>query len=203
MDEALLLGINQTLANPLFDALFGWVSQKRAFTFPVLSIILVLFWQKWSWNGVKFWFVMILAILLGDLLGNLLKHLIGALRPCVELAGQVRLVESPFSVSCSQKPRGMPSNHALNYFLVFAFLAWVLQSKSWIISFGVIAMLVGVSRVYLGVHYPSQVLAGSVIGVLLGLLFAGLAIKIFPFVKVIHQEMLGHKASSTASSNAP
>jgi 3-deoxy-D-manno-octulosonic-acid transferase len=62
----------------------------------------------------------------------------------------------------------MPSNHALNFFLAASFLGVVLRSWKWGITFGLIAFTVALSRVYLGVHYPSQVLVGAIVGSLLG-----------------------------------
>ena len=167
-DASLLLSINQGWASPVLDALFGWVSQKGAFALPVLVVILALLWRTGGRTGLNLWLLLIGLILAGDLLGNLIKHLSLQFRPCVDLGTAVRLVSAPFEVGCSPKPHGMPSNHALNFFVTASFLGLILRSWRWGLALGGIAVLVAVSRLYLGVHYPSQVLAGALLGVLLG-----------------------------------
>lgn len=183
MDDALFLAVNQGWAHPWLDALFGWVSQKHTFSFPILYLILAWSLYRWRWDGLKLWLLLILCIGLGDLTGNGVKHLAEQYRPCITLADQVRLVEEPFDVGCADEPRGLPSNHAVNFFLTAVFLGVVLRSWVWGIGLGAIAVLVALSRVYLGVHYPSQVLAGALLGGGLGWLFAWLAARYLKFVR--------------------
>jgi len=183
MDESVFLGINQGWANPLLDALFGWVSQRPAFAFPLLALILVLLWRRMGAAGVRLWCLLLAVIVLGDLLGNLLKHLLLQPRPCSELAGQVRLVEAPFAVGCNPKPHGMPSNHALNFFVTAMFTAGMLRSWRWGLALGAVAVLVGLSRIYLGVHYPSQVLAGAMLGIGLGALAVLVVRRVSPLAR--------------------
>ena len=183
MDEALFQWINQGWSNSslqgLFDTFFGWVSQKPTFSFPLLLLILILLIKDWGRSGLRLWFLLIIFIGFGDMFGNYLKHLIAQPRPCAEFPETVRLVMEPFSVGCSFKPRGMPSNHSLNFFLTASFLGFALRSWRWGTVLGLIAVSVALSRVYLGVHYPSQVLAGAVIGGLLGALLASLTVQRF------------------------
>ena len=188
MDEALFFWINQGWAGsslqsslqPWLDAFFGWVSQKPTFSHPLLLLILILLVKDWGRSGFRLWFLLILFVGLGDVLGNFLKHFLAQPRPCAEFPDTVRLVLEPFNVGCSFKPRGMPSNHALNFFLTASFLGVVLRSWKWGIVFGLIAFTVALSRVYLGVHYPSQVLAGAVVGSLLGGLAALMVLRLSP-----------------------
>ena len=184
MDDTLLQWINQgwaqTPLQPVFDFFFGWVSQKTAFAFPLSLIILWLLIKKYGLAGWRLWLLMLLTLGLGDLLGNVIKHLIPQLRPCAGLPDTVRLVMKPFAVGCNPEPHGMPSNHALSYFLTACFLGVAQRSWRWGMSLVVIALAVGTSRIYLGVHYPSQVLAGAVIGSVFGSL-AAYALTSLPF----------------------
>lgn len=169
MDESILLAINQGWAHPVLDALFGLVSQRPAFGFPLLVLILVPLWWRLGGAGIRLWCLLLAVIVLGDLVGNLLKHLLLQSRPCSELPA-VRLVTAPFAVACNPEPHGMPSNHAVNFFSAATFLAGMLRSWRWGLALGIVAVVVGLSRVYLGVHYPSQVLMGAGLGLAIGAL---------------------------------
>lgn len=170
MDESLLLLLNQTLANSWLDIFFSWISQHLLFSTPLLLLVLAFFIWRFGKDGINFWLLTILLIILGDQLGGLIKHLTEQARPCAALGEVVRQTNTLFHINCSRSLNGMPSNHALNFFLFAVFTGYVLRWRAWLWGFGVLAVLVALSRVYLGVHYPSQILTGAVIGTALGLL---------------------------------
>ena len=73
---------------------------------------------------------------------------------------------------------GMPSGHAQWAMVVWGVLAsWVRRGWFWVLA-GLLVFLVGLSRVYLGMHYPSQVAAGWGLGLLIVALYAGLHLPI-------------------------
>jgi undecaprenyl-diphosphatase len=185
LDEHLLLLLNQELATPWLDVFFAWISQHLFFSTPLLLLVLVFFTWRFGKDGLQFWLLSILFISLGDQLGGVLKHLTEQFRPCAELAGAVRQVDTLFVINCSQRPHGMPSNHALNFFLFAVFTSYILVWRSWRICFALLAILVALSRVYLGVHYPSQILAGSVLGSVLGFLLAYVGMLYLPLFQRI------------------
>jgi len=117
LDDYLLLLLNQSLANPWLDVFFSWISQDLFFSMPLLLLVLIFFLWRFGKDGFSFWLLVILLILLGDLLGSILKNLAEQARPCTVLGDAVRLVNTVFQVNCSGRPNGMPSNHALNFFL--------------------------------------------------------------------------------------
>ncbi len=131
MDLEWLQVINQGWASPPLDAFFGWISQKRSFSFPLLGLILLLLWRREGRDGLRLWLLLIVCVLLGDAVGNGFKHLFAQLRPCAAHPELVRLMTEPFRVGCSSNPSGMPSNHALNFFLTATFLGVVLRSWPW------------------------------------------------------------------------
>ncbi|VAW97389.1 hypothetical protein MNBD_GAMMA19-1121 [hydrothermal vent metagenome] len=187
MDEYLLLLLNQTLSNPGFDLFFAWISQDLLFSTPVLLAVMVFLSWRFGKDGFKFWLLTIVFISLGDQIGAVLKDLIGQPRPCAELGSVVRQVDTVFSINCSRKLNGMPSNHALNFFLFVTFSSYMLRWRGWVVGFGLLAILVALSRVYLGVHYPSQILVGALIGTGLGLGMGWLSLRYLSFVQRVAQ----------------
>jgi undecaprenyl-diphosphatase len=97
---------------------------------------------------------------LSDWMGHMLKDAVGRIRPCEALDG-VRLL-----VGCGGSP-SMPSNHAANSFALAVPLFMSARSRLKYL-FVLIAALVAYSRVYVGVHYPSDVLAGALLGAFIG-----------------------------------
>ena len=187
MDEYLLLLLNQTLSNAGFDIFFAWISQDLLFSTPLLLVVMVFLSWRFGKDGFKFWLLTIAFIPLGDQLGALLKYLTAQPRPCAELGSVVRQVDTVFSINCSRNLNGMPSNHALNFFLFMTFSSYMLRWRGWIVGFGLLAVLVALSRVYLGVHYPSQILAGTLIGMGLGAGMGWLSLRYLPFVQRVMQ----------------
>ncbi len=185
MDQQLLLAINQGWASPGLDVFFAWISQSRTFSVPVLLGVLVFLGWRFGKVGIKFWLVTIVLVGLGDQLGVLLKYLMAQPRPCAELGDAVRRVDTLFHINCSQRLNGWPSNHALNFFLFATFSSYVLRWRGWMVGFVILAALVSLSRVYLGVHYPSQILSGALIGAALGLAEGWLALRYLSVAKTV------------------
>ena len=121
----------------------------------------------------KFWvFVfIILAILIGDFLGALLKEILSEERPCFGANGEFLIGKGILESLCGDQKTGMPSNHALNFFL-FTSLFFLIERNLLITSILVlISILVGLSRVFLIKHFLSQVIIGTALGLIFGILF--------------------------------
>jgi undecaprenyl-diphosphatase len=104
--------------------------------------------------------VLAATIGIADFLGARLKDLIARPRPCMSLL-DIHQVES----ACG-KVFGFPSNHAINTALAAAFLQVLYPRSGWV-SWPLVG-LIGLSRVYIGAHYVTDVLGGWMIGGLLG-----------------------------------
>jgi membrane-associated phospholipid phosphatase len=181
LDTTLLLWINQAWADPGLDFLFAWVSDRISFSFPLLLLLLLLFRRWFPGDGVRLWLLLVAGVALGDLFGNLLKQLFAMPRPCFEVHELLRPPGGGSPRQCNAPATGMPSSHALNFFAVATFLAYGVRRLPLTLWFYAIALLVGLSRIYLGKHYPSQVLAGAAVGVAFGWIFAWSGLRAFAF----------------------
>lgn len=174
MDEQLLLWINQGWAHPASDALFWWVSSRIWFAYPLIILLLYdtnrHYGQARGW--LRLWLWLVLTVTFSDMLGNVLKELFAEPRPCQTVFDQLRTFHGVLSAPCGFAPNGMPSSHTMNFFAAATFIARATPWRRWQMGLFIVAVLVGLSRVYLGKHYPSQVLVGAGIGILIGWLGA-------------------------------
>jgi undecaprenyl-diphosphatase len=117
------------------------------------------------WGGKKGRWLVILGLIgvgLADLTSHqFLKPLFVRLRPCHELEN-VRLL-----IGCGGL-YGFPSNHACNFFGTAVFFTYFYRKLGWVLFLP--AILIGWSRIYVGVHYPLDVIGGAVWGMLLAAL---------------------------------
>lgn len=183
MNESLLLWINQQWHTPFLDIFFTWISDKNTFSFPLLGGIILVLGLKYGKPGWHVGLLMILVAATGDLLGNFLKSIFAQPRPCLDLWQVIRMPHAD-TTRCLISQSGMPSNHALNFFATFSFLSFFVRRHSIIIASIILCTLVAISRIYLGEHFPSQVLAGAAIGTLYGLSIAWIC------KRFLHQQLL-------------
>jgi undecaprenyl-diphosphatase len=170
LDTWTFLLINRSLQNPLFDLVMPILSTKRYFLLPAAVAILMLL----VWGGRRMWVVLavaVAAVALSDLGTNLIKAALHRARPCHVIPDVHLLAGCTGSFS-------LPSNHASNMFAI-AMVGW-LGFRRWRGALLLLAIGVAYSRVYLGVHYPADVLAGAVWGGALGWGCTVLAVRLWP-----------------------
>ena len=156
LDTKLLFFINQSLANPVFDIIMPFVTNLNNWKIPIL-LVWILLMIKGGKKGRVVGILLILALIVSDQLSSaLLKPLIGRYRPC-HLFDNLRLL-----VNCGGK-YAFPSSHASNI-AAFAVLFSYFYRK-WTVVFVIVATIVGFSRIYVGVHFPIDVLAGYTVGI--------------------------------------
>ena len=121
----------------------------------------------------------ILTIGITDFSANLLKSYFLDFRPCFSDYSYLLNGEGKFLNQCSATLTGMPSNHSANFFAGALFLLIVFKINKYSLIFFLVSFSVALSRVYLGKHFPHQVLAGAVYGAFLGALGGYVYLKIF------------------------
>ena len=135
-----------------------FISIKQNFLWPGIVCLVIFLWLK-KMSGLALVLATALAVSISDLLGATLKELIARDRPCHVLSHVKDIANCSNSFS-------FPSNHAVNSFTFATIVTLAYKNLTFLLY--VSALLIGYSRIYLGVHYPTDVLSGALLGILIG-----------------------------------
>ncbi len=136
------------------DALLPFVTDFGNFQIPIIITfigILLLGRQR----SIATILILGVGLAMNDVLTNLLKDAIARPRPCQEL-DQVRLL-----LGCGRH-FSLPSGHAASIFMVAILVSFRHRGAAYFLL--PLAALIGYSRIYVGAHYPADVLAGAIVG---------------------------------------
>lgn len=179
-DRALFEKINSDWANPLFDAVMPFLRVSLNWV-PLYLFLLVLVLQNFRIKGLWWALFFIVTVALTDMTGTyVFKHNIERLRPCrdPEFMDHVRMLLDGCAGGYS-----FTSNHAANHFgmAVFFFITFrhLIGRWAWLGLFW--AASIAYSQVYVGIHYPSDVMGGAMLGVIFGVSTGQLFNKRFGF----------------------
>ena len=159
----------------LFSNPFIWIP---LYLLVIASIIKQ--WKKKSWLILLF---LLLAVGCCDQSCNFLKRNIGRLRPShtVELEGKVNLVKRSDGTLYRGGKYSFPSGHAANSILFLLFFVFFAKRRQWsLVLMSLWVLLFAYSRIYLGVHYPLDILFGFLMGSVWGLILVMLCRRILP-----------------------
>jgi undecaprenyl-diphosphatase len=163
IDQQVFLILNG-LHTTFLDTIMWYISSKTLWYpfYIVLIYFIILKRKKDVW--ITF-LAIILMIILSDQLADLVKDYMQRLRPShnPDLSGLVHTLRG-----YTGGEYGFVSSHASNAFAVAAFTALFFQRKWFVYSIFIWAVIVSFSRIYLGVHYPLDVICGGMLGMSIG-----------------------------------
>ncbi|MDA9938275.1 phosphatase PAP2 family protein [Salibacteraceae bacterium] len=177
LDVQLFLFLNGIHTN-FWDVIMFWFSEEITWV-PLYAVLLFGLYKKYGWKGLlPVVLGVTLTITLTDQLSvKAFKEVFLRYRPChnLEIQHLVHLV-----INHCGGQYGFVSSHASNTFGLASFLCLLFSNKKLGLGLFIWALAVAYSRIYLGVHYPADILAGALLGVLIGTLtgnITGWAIK--------------------------
>lgn len=170
LDYQLTFLVNREMVHPVLDDLFLFL-RESIFHVPLYLFIIIYSFQVFGKKAI--WWVLgaISLIALCDLLSShVIKAYFNRPRPCRDpfMAGQIRFLARYCGANGS-----FTSSHAVNHFAFATYVASTMRGISkWFNLLFVWALAIAYAQVYVGVHYPSDVLAGAFLGIVFGLMGA-------------------------------
>ena len=160
IDKAVFLFFNDSVANPVFDVIMPFITEEHnhMVVYLIAWIALMVFGGK---KGRIAGVLVLIVVGMSDYMSSsIIKPLVARQRPCDPDV----LVEGARFLLGNKTSFSFPSSHAANNTAWAAFFSVKVPRMKWI--FIAVAVTMAYSRVYVGVHYPSDLIAGAVLGIL-------------------------------------
>jgi undecaprenyl-diphosphatase len=174
IDEQVFILINQRWGNAFFDLILPPIRDKL-FWIPAYVIIAILILYKWRTKGLLVVALILANFALSDQVSSaVIKPAVGRLRPCndPDFAQEVHL-----RIDACGAGKSFTSSHATNTF-AFAVISILLFRKKyrWVTPVALTwATAVSYAQVYVGVHYPLDILGGALLGTIMSIILYNIA----------------------------
>lgn len=165
MEAEILLWIQDYLRTPVLDSLMCGITHLGDFgIFWILMAVVLLLYPDTRKTGVAVTAGMLVSFVFNNLL---LKNLVARTRPYEVIDGLTLIVDKASDLS-------FPSGHSATSFVAAAVMMCLLPRR-YGVSAMILAALIACSRLYVGIHYPTDVLFGAVSGILIGFVTAAVS----------------------------
>jgi undecaprenyl-diphosphatase len=167
IDQALFFQINGVWQHAILDTVLPWTRHSNNWI-PLYIGLLIWLGYKIGWKTLKWLLFALLNVGLTDQISSsVFKPFFHRLRPCNDpaLLGKTRLLLDHCSGGFS-----FTSSHAANHFglAMFIFMTWGMTQQRYTKFFFVWAGIIAFAQIYVGVHYPLDIVGGAIIGLVAG-----------------------------------
>ena len=166
--------INNNMQNPICDAIMPMFTNAGGFVtllaICILAIIITKYFKKEKYFEIAK--LCLYALILSGIIAGLVKLTFHSPRPFT-------ILENVRQLAVPTEPNSFPSGHSASTLAVVTVLVWMLrENKVIVVLLALFAFLIGFSRVYIGLHYPLDVLTGALIGIISGIIVLKLKVKL-------------------------
>ena len=187
IDYSIFHFINQTISNHLFDIIFPFLRDAKNWI-PLYLFLGIYLVRKYKITAIKYALYIVIAFALADYISHgIIKPLVCRLRPCHSLTLHARLVIG----HCGGK-WSFPSSHASNHMAIaLSIVLAQIFTKKWINFLWIFwALFIGFAQIYVGVHYPSDIAAGFILGIMIAYFNYKV---VLPLLNKLHTKLIGNK----------
>ena len=156
IDKQIMVFLNKTISNPIFDFIMPIITNQNFLVFFGLILIGYLAYFGGKRGRITIIVLLIAASLSDAICFQIIKPWVGRIRPSYEFYEYINLL-----VSKGGK-YSFPSNHAANSFVFATVISYFYEKNKTFLY--ILASSIAFSRVYVGVHYPLDIIIGSIIG---------------------------------------
>ncbi len=179
VDNNILIFLQEYVRNSILNALLiPFTLSNNAGIICILLVAIFIYFKNFRKVGILMGISLILEFVLTNLI---IKNWVARIRPYEVIDGLTLLVGKAHDYS-------FPSGHTGSAFALAVVIFMVMERKYGIIALA-LASLMGFSRLYVGIHYPSDVLGGIVLGVITSII----AVKCFPDSSMLMQKFIKQK----------